>query len=113
MSAKKYLQTINFDYSRDTLTVINIIINCLEEPIRQIARNAGVDEGVIVDKVYSSKKQNFGYDAQSGTYCDMLEAGIVDPTKVEIVALENAISVVSTMLTTETIVLENPQNAQN
>ena len=112
LGAKKYLETLGLHYSTDIQTGINIISHCLEEPTRQIAQNAGVDEGVIVEKILASDEKYLGYDAQNNKYCNMLDAGIIDPTKVEIVALENAISVASTMLTTETIILENTQNAQ-
>ena len=85
-----------------------IILKALEEPIRQIAKNAGLDGSVIVDKVLASRKPNFGYDALNNKYCDMVESGILDPTKVTRSVLQNAASVASTLLTTESIVTDIP-----
>ena len=79
-----------------------------KEPIRQIAKNAGVDGSVIVDKVISSKKANYGYDALNNKFCDMVESGIIDPTKVTRSVLQNAASVAATLLTTESIVTDIP-----
>lgn len=81
-----------------------IVFNCLDAPIRQIAKNAGVDDGVVVQKVLSNKNINYGYDALNDKYCDMFEAGIIDPVKVTRTALESACSVASTLLTTECVV---------
>ena len=78
------------------------------ESIRQIAKNAGLDGSVIVDKVLSSKKANYGFDALNNKYCDMVENGIIDPTKVTRSVLQNAASVASTLLTTESIVTDIP-----
>ena len=81
--------------------------------MRQITENAGLDGSVIVDKIKNSGKIGYGFDAYNEVYCDMMEAGIVDPTKVTRSALQNAASVASTVLTTEAIVAdkkeENPQ----
>ena len=82
------------------------IAKSLEEPIRQISINAGIDGGVVVDKVLASSDSKFGYDAYSNTYGDMIEKGIIDPTKVTRSALQNAASVASTLLTTESIVAD-------
>jgi chaperonin GroEL len=92
----------------DEKTGAAIILKALEEPIRQIAKNAGVDGSVIVDKVVSSKKTNYGYDALNNKYCDMVESGIIDPTKVTRSVLQNAASVAATLLTTESIVTDIP-----
>ena len=81
----------------------------LESPIKQIAENAGVNGGVIVDKVMSVKKANYGYDALTDSYGDMIEKGILDPTKVTRSALQNAASVAGTLLTTESIVVDIPE----
>ncbi len=81
----------------------------LEEPIRQIVNNAGLESSVIVDKVKSSDKQNFGFDAQKEEYVDMLQAGIIDPTKVTRSALQNAASVAGLMLTTEVMITDLPE----
>ncbi|MBO4554873.1 MAG: chaperonin GroEL [Clostridia bacterium] len=90
----------------DVLTGANIVIRALEAPIRQIAENAGVDGGVVVNTIVNAKKQNFGYDAAKDEYCDMVKSGILDPTKVTRSALQNATSVASTLLTTEALVTD-------
>ena len=87
----------------DEKTGVNIILRALEEPLRQIAENAGLEGSVIVEKVKSLEK-GFGYDALKGQYVDMIKAGIVDPTKVTRSALQNAASVSSMILTTEAAV---------
>ena len=86
-----------------------IILKAMEAPIRQIAQNAGIDGGVVVDKILSSEDINFGYDALNDKYVDMIEKGIIDPTKVTRSALQNAGSVSSTLLTTECIVANEPE----
>ncbi len=90
----------------DQKTGANIVIKALEAPIRQIAENAGVDGGVVVAQITNKKKANYGYDAAKDVYCDMIEAGILDPTKVTRCALQNAASVASTLLTTEALVTD-------
>ena len=90
----------------DVLTGANIVIRALEAPIRQIADNAGVDGGVVVNTIVNAKKQNYGYDAAKDEYCDMVKSGILDPTKVTRSALQNATSVASTLLTTEALVTD-------
>ena len=92
----------------DEKTGAAIVLKAIEEPIRQIAKNAGLDGSVIVDKVLSSKKANFGFDALNNKYCDMVESGIIDPTKVTRSVLQNAASVAATLLTTESIVTDIP-----
>jgi chaperonin GroEL len=91
---------------------VNIVKKALEEPMRQIAANAGLEPSVIVDKVRLSDKQNYGFDAQKEEYVDMLEAGIIDPTKVTRSALQNAASVAGLMLTTEVMITELPEKKQ-
>ena len=86
-----------------------IILASLQAPIRQIARNAGVDGGVVVDKILSSEQANFGYDALNDRYVDMIETGIIDPTKVTRSAIQNAASASSTLLTTECIIANEPE----
>jgi chaperonin GroEL len=88
---------------------VNIVKKALEEPIRQIVNNAGLEPSVIVDKVKSSDKPNYGFDAQKEEYVDMLAAGIIDPTKVTRSALQNASSVASLMLTTEVMITDLPE----
>ena len=93
----------------DEKTGAQIVRKALEAPIKQIAENAGVNGGVIVEKVLASKKPNYGYDALTGSYGDMIEKGILDPTKVTRSALQNAASVAGTLLTTESIVCDIPE----
>lgn len=81
----------------------------LEEPIRQIAANAGLDGSVILEKVRTSGKNGYGFDAYKEEYCDMIASGIVDPAKVTRSALENAASVSGMVLTTESLVADKPQ----
>ena len=95
----------------DEKTGVQIIAKALEAPIRQIAANAGVEGAVILDKVSKSKSVNYGYDAAHDTFGDMIENGIVDPTKVCRSALENAASVSSMVLTTESLVADLPEKA--
>jgi len=95
----------------DEKTGANIVLKALEAPIRQIAVNAGLEGSVIVDKILENGKANYGFDAYKEVYCDMIEAGIVDPTKVTRSALQNAASVASMVLTTETLVAENKEDA--
>ena len=85
------------------------VLKALEEPVKQIAANAGIDGGVVVNTILTScKGPNFGYNALTGEYCDMMEAGIIDPTKVTRSALQNAASVAATLLTTEVLVTDIP-----
>lgn len=95
--------------SGDEKTGAEIVRKALEAPIRQIAENAGVNGGVIVAQVLASKKTNYGYDALTSTYGDMIAKGILDPTKVTRSALQNAASVAGTLLTTESIVCDIPE----
>ncbi|GEK29486.1 chaperonin GroEL [Furfurilactobacillus siliginis] len=92
----------------DAQTGINIVLRALEEPVRQIAENAGKEGSVIVEKL-KSQKPGIGYNAADDTWVDMVEAGIVDPTKVTRSALQNAASVSSLLLTTEAVVAEEPK----
>ena len=92
----------------DEKTGAQIILKAIEEPIRQIAKNAGLDGSVIVEKIMSSKKPNFGFDALKNEYTDMVESGIIDPTKVSRSVLQNAASVAATLLTTESVVTDIP-----
>ena len=94
--------------SGDEKTGAAIIVKALQAPIRQIAENAGVDGSIVFDKIRSSRKLGYGYNAYTETYCDMIPAGIVDPTKVTRTALENAASIASCVLTTESLVADKP-----
>lgn len=93
----------------DEKTGANIVLKALEEPVRQIAKNAGLEGSVIIDKIMSSGKIGYGFDAYNEEYVDMISAGIVDPTKVTRSALQNAASVASMVLTTESLVADIPE----
>ena len=99
------------DAEGDEKTGVQIVAKALEEPIRQIAANAGLDGSVILEKVRTSGKNGFGFDASKEEYCDMIASGIVDPAKVTRSALENAASVSGMVLTTESLVADKPQPA--
>ncbi len=90
----------------DEKTGVRIVVKALEEPVRQIAYNAGFDGAVVVDKIVNSGKIGWGFDAYNEVYCDMVSAGIVDPTKVTRSALQNASSIASIILTTESVVAD-------
>ena len=94
--------------SGDEKTGAQIIARALQAPIRQIAENAGVDGSIVYDKIRSSRKVGYGYNSYTETYCDMIPSGIVDPTKVTRTALENAASIASCVLTTESLVADKP-----
>ncbi len=102
---KRVLETVEGDEK----TGVMIVIKALEEPVRQIATNAGFDGGVVVDKILSSGKVGYGFDAYNEVYVDMMAAGIVDPTKVTRSALQNAASIASVILTTESVVADKPE----
>ncbi len=97
--------------SGDEKTGAKIIATALQAPIRQIAENAGVDGSVVYEKIRSSKKIGYGYNAYSEAYVDMIPSGIVDPTKVTRSALENAASIAACVLTTESLVADKPDPA--
>ena len=84
-----------------------IVEKSLDKPVRQIAKNAGVDDGIIAKTIEENKGVSFGYDAYLGEFCDMFESGIIDPLKVTRTALETATSVASTLLTTECVVVQD------
>ena len=96
--------------NEDETTGIRIVARAIEEPLRQIAENAGVDGSVIIQKIKEGKK-DFGYNARTGEYVNMFEAGVIDPTKVARVALENAASVAGMFLTTECGIVDIPEPA--
>ncbi len=97
--------------SDDETSGANILRKALEEPLRMIAENAGQEGMVVVDKVRAGKDVNYGYDAAADEYGDMLKKGIIDPAKVTRTALENAASIASLVLTTESLVTEIPSEA--
>ena len=102
---KKLIATL----SGDEKTGAEIILRTVEEPIRQIAKNAGLDGSVIVNNILKSRKANYGFDALNNVYTDMIASGIIDPAKVTRSALQNAASIASTLLTTESIVTDIPE----
>ncbi len=102
---KKYVATL----SGDERTGANIVLKAVEAPLKQIANNAGLDGSVILHEVLRSKKPNYGFNALTNEYTDMVKAGIIDPTKVTRSALENSASVASIFLTTESIVADIPE----
>ena len=105
-SIKKLVKSL----SGDEKTGAEIVLKALEEPVRQIALNAGIDGSIIVNNILNSKKSScYGYDALKNEYGDMVERGIIDPTKVTRSALQNAASVASTLLTTESVVADIPE----
>ena len=93
----------------DEKTGVQIIVKALQEPVRQIAVNAGIDGSVVLEKIKNSGKVGYGFDAYKEVYCDMISSGIVDPAKVTRSALENAASVSAMVLTTEALVADKPE----
>jgi len=93
----------------DEKTGVQIVIRALEAPVRQIAENAGFEGSVVVNNIKAAEKVGYGFDAYNEVYCDMIEAGIVDPAKVTRSALQNAASVAATVLTTEALVVNQPE----
>ncbi len=104
-SVEKLLKTTE----GDERTGVRAVIKALEEPIKQIAANAGIDGSIVLEKIKNSKKPGYGFDAATETYTDMVKAGIVDPAKVTRSALQNAASVASMVLTTEALVGDIPE----
>jgi chaperonin GroEL len=102
----KAANKINLDLDGDQKIGADIVVRAVKAPIKQIAENAGFDGGVVVYNVENNENENYGFNAATGEYVDMFEAGIIDPAKVERVALQNAISVSSLLLTTEATVTE-------
>jgi len=96
-------------YQGDAKTGVQIVLRAMEEPMRQIAMNAGIDGSVIIENIRRSRKTGYGYDALKGEYVDMIERGIIDPTKVTRSALQNAASVAAMVLTTESLVTDIPE----
>ena len=108
INASKAVAKLLPEVSGDVKTGVNIVLRSLEEPVRQIAANAGVEGSLIVEKIKAKKSVSYGYDAAKDEYADMLERGITDPTKVTRSALQNAASVAAMVLTTESIVTDIP-----
>ena len=93
----------------DEKTGVRIVLKALEEPVRQIAANGGLEGSVIIDTIRRSGKAGYGFDAYKEEYCDMVPAGIVDPTKVTRSALQNAASIAAMVLTTESLVADKKE----
>ena len=93
----------------DERTGVRIVMKALEEPMKQIAANAGIDGSVVLERVKNSRKVGYGFDAYREVYCDMIKSGIVDPTKVTRTALQNAASIASMVLTTESLVTDKKE----
>src|SRR5208283_4917270 len=85
---------------------VNIVKRALEEPMRQIAQNAGHEGALVVGRVRESKEENFGFNAETGEFGDLIKDGVIDPAKVTRLALQNAASIVSLMLTTEVLIAD-------
>jgi chaperonin GroEL len=111
LRASKGLDSLKL--SGDEATGADIVRRALEEPIRQIIQNAGLEGSVVVEKVKAAKDVAYGFDAESNAYVDMMHAGIIDPTKVERVALQNAASIASLLLTTEAIITDMPDDEKH
>jgi chaperonin GroEL len=101
---EKYAETL----TGDEKTGAEIILRAVEEPVRQIAKNAGLDGSVILNDILRANDKYYGFDAYKNEYCDMVSVGIIDPTKVTRSALQNAASIASTLLTTESLITDIP-----
>jgi chaperonin GroEL len=109
--AQKALESFRTE-DEDEQIGVQIVRRALEEPLRQIAQNAGHEGSIIVEKVRADKNTNFGFNAASGEYGDLVREGVIDPTKVARTALQNAASIASLLLTTETVVAEAPEKKE-
>ncbi|MBR5111421.1 MAG: chaperonin GroEL [Clostridia bacterium] len=108
LNAVEKVQAVVEKNTGDAKTGVEIVLRAMEEPMRQIAVNAGIDGAVIIENIRRSAKAGYGYDALKGEYVDMIERGIIDPTKVTRSALQNAASVAAMVLTTESLVTDIP-----
>jgi chaperonin GroEL len=108
LRSKKAVEKLKSD-NPDVQAGINIVLRALEAPIRQIVENAGVEGSIVVGKVMESKSETYGFDAQTERYVDLVQAGIIDPTKVVRTALQDAASVAGLLVTTEAMVAERPK----
>ncbi|HEX5521310.1 MAG TPA: chaperonin GroEL [Longimicrobiaceae bacterium] len=108
LRAQAALHDLKLD-DTDEDTGVRIVERSLEEPIRQIVNNAGMEGSIVVEKVRENKNRNFGYNARSDQYEDLVQAGVIDPTKVTRTALQNAASIAGLLLTTEAVVVEHPE----
>ncbi len=108
VTASKAVAKLVAENTGDVKTGVSIVLRALEEPVRQIATNAGIEGSIIVEKLKSRKAVGYGYDAAKDEYCDMIERGIIDPTKVTRSALQNAACVAAVVLATESLVTDIP-----
>ncbi len=108
LRAQQALKGLKLDDSDEQIGV-RIIERALEEPIRQISQNAGVEGSIVVEKVRGNESRSFGYNARTDEYEDLVQAGVIDPTKVTRTALQNAASIAGLLLTTESVVVERPE----
>ena len=105
---QRVLKTLKLEDTDEQIGV-EIIRRAIEEPIRLIVQNAGAEGSIVVEKVRASKQNNFGYNALTDTYEDLVAAGVIDPTKVARTALQNAASIAGLLLTTEAVVVEKKE----
>jgi chaperonin GroEL len=110
--AQKALKALNIT-EPDEQTGVEIVRRALEEPIRLIAQNAGAEGSIVIEKVRNSKDPNFGYNALTDTYEDLVQAGVIDPTKVARTALQNAASIAGLLLTTEATIVERKEGKRS
>jgi chaperonin GroEL len=106
--ASKVLAALN-PANHDQKVGIDIVRKAIQSPVRRIAENSGVESSIVVGKLNDKNDPNFGFDAQSGEYVDMVKGGIIDPTKVVRVALQDAASVARLLITTEAMVGDKPE----
>ncbi|HXC26185.1 MAG TPA: TCP-1/cpn60 chaperonin family protein, partial [Gemmatimonadaceae bacterium] len=107
--AQKALKDVKLTDS-DEQVGVDIIRRAIEEPIRMIVHNAGGEGSIVVEKVRAAKENNFGYNALTDTYEDLVQAGVIDPTKVTRTALQNAASIAGLLLTTEALIVEKKED---
>jgi chaperonin GroEL len=107
LRASKVLAGLKID--GDEQIGVNIVKRACEEPLRQIVSNSGTEGAIVVDKIRENSNSNFGFNAATDTYEDLVESGVIDPTKVTRSALQNAASIASLMLTTEAMIAEIPE----
>ena len=103
---------INAEFTKEERVGADIVARALTYPVRQIADNAGKEGAVVVNEVINNKDANYGYDAARDEYKDLVKAGIIDPTKVERCALQNAISIAGMFLTTEALIVDAPKKEE-
>ena len=109
LTASQALDTVRNKVTGDQKTGVDIVRRALSAPIKQIAENAGLDGSIVWHEVVNANKLNYGYNALTGQYGDMVEMGVLVPTKVERIALQNAASIASLLLTTDAVVSEIPE----